>query len=63
MSIEGIVLEHFSALPKAYIDSTTPSRLCHTAFHSLLSDDNKQYYSTTTAHRKRFIALIKEKNC
>ena len=33
VSIEVIVLEHFIALPKAYINSTTPSCQCHTVFH------------------------------
>ena len=55
MSIEGIVLEHFSALPKADINSTTPSRQRHAVFHYFLSDDIKQYYATTTAHRKSLI--------
>ena len=29
-------------------------------FHSFLSDDRKQYASTTTAHGKRLIELLKE---
>ena len=33
VSIEGITLEHFSALPKADINSTTLSRQHHTVFH------------------------------
>ena len=32
-SIEGILLEHFSALPNAGINSTTPSRQRHAVFH------------------------------
>ena len=32
MSIEGIVLGHFSSSPKAYINSTTPSSQRHTVF-------------------------------
>ena len=61
MSIEGIVLEHFSVLTKTDINSTTPSRQLHAVFHYFLSDDNKQDSATTTAHRKRLISLIKEK--
>ena len=34
MSIEGITLEHFSALPQKNINSTTPSRQLHAVFHS-----------------------------
>ena len=52
MSTEDIALEHFSALPKAYINSSTPSRQCHAVFHYFLSDDSKQDSVTTTAHRK-----------
>ena len=61
MSIEGIALEHFSELPKAYINSITPSRQCHAVFHSFLSDDSKQDSDTNTTHRKHLISLIKEK--
>ena len=42
VSIEGITLEHFSALPKADIKSTTPSRQCHAVFH---------YFYMTIANR------------
>ena len=52
MSIEGIALEHFSALPKADINSTTPSHQRHAVFHSFLSEDSKQDAATTTAHSK-----------
>ena len=31
--IEGIALEHFSAVPNTYINSTTPSRKRHAVFH------------------------------
>ena len=34
VSIEGISLEHFSALPKAYVHSTTQSLQRHAVFHS-----------------------------
>ena len=53
--MEVIVLEHFSALPKSYINSTTPSRERHAVFHSFLSHDRKQDAATTTAHSKRLI--------
>ena len=61
VSIEGIALEHFSALPKIDINSTTPSCQHHAAFHYFKSDDIKQDANTTTAHRKRLISLPKEK--
>ena len=61
MSIEGIALGHFSALPKTDINSTTPSRQLHVLFHSFLSDYRKQDGATTTAHRKRLISLLKNK--
>ena len=61
MSIEVIALENFSALPKTDINSTTPSRQCHAVFHYFLSDDKKQDASTTTAHSKRLISLLKDK--
>ena len=58
MSIEGIALEHFSALPQINLNSTTPSCQCHVVFHYFLSDDSKQNAASTTAHRKKidFIA-------
>ena len=42
MSIEGIVLEHFSALPQTEIKSST--KLCpqHAVFRYFFSGDNKQ---------------------
>ena len=52
MYIEGIALEHFSAVPKTDINSTTPSLRRHALFHYFLSDDSKQDYATTTVHRK-----------
>ena len=55
MSIEGIALGHFSALPHTNINSTTPSRQRHALLHSFLYDDGKQYFSTTTANSKRLI--------
>ena len=62
MSIEGIVLEHFSAVPQADINSTTLSHQLHAVFHSFLSDNIKQDASTTTAYSKRLISLLKDKN-
>ena len=61
MSIEGIVLEHFSALSKADINSTKPSHQRHAVFHYFLSDGIKQDAATTTAHSKRLISLLKDK--
>ena len=60
MSIEGIALEHFSALPQTSIKSPTKSCLRHELFHSLLSDDIKQDFFTTTAHTKCLIELLRE---
>ena len=62
MSIEVILLEHFSALTNSDINSTTQSCKRHVVFHYFLSDDIKQYAATTTAHRKLLIELFKEKN-
>ena len=61
MSIEGITLEHFSSLPKSYINSTTPTRQRHTVFQYFLSGNIKHDASTTTAHGKRLILLLKTK--
>ena len=55
-------MENFGALPKTDINSTTPSRQRHALFHSFLSDDIKQAAFTTTAHIKRLVSLLKEKN-
>ena len=46
--IEGTALEHFSAAPQAYINSSTLSRPRHAVFHSFLSDNSKQAAATTT---------------
>ena len=51
MSIEGIALEIFSALPQTNTNSTTPSHQSHAVFHYFLSDDSKQDAATNTAHR------------
>ena len=61
MSIEFIALDHFSALPQAYINSSTLSRQRHAVFHSFLSDNIKKYAATNTAHSKLLISLLKEK--
>ena len=61
MSIEVNTLEHFSAVPKTDINSTTPSRQIHAEFHSFLSYDMKQDAENTTAHSNRFISLLKDK--
>ena len=54
-------MEHFSAAPQADINSTTPSRPRHAVFHYFLSDDSKEDAATTTAHSKRLISLLKNK--
>ena len=61
MYIEGIILDFFSALPKADINSTTPSCQRQTVFHSFLSDDRKQDAATNTDHSKHLIELLKDK--
>ena len=61
MSIDGIALEHFSALPQADINSYTLSRQCHAVFHSFLSVNSKQDAATNTAQIKRLISFLKEK--
>ena len=61
MSIKGIALDHFSALTKADINTSTSSRQRYAAFHSFLSDDSKQDSDTTTAHSKRLISLLKDR--
>ena len=59
VSIEDIVLEHFSTAPKVYIKSSTISCQRHAVFHYYLSDDIKQDAANTTAHIKRLISLLK----
>ena len=61
MSIEGIALEHFSSEPQTDINSSTLSRPQNAVFHSFLSDDSKQDAATTTAHSKRLISLLNNK--
>ena len=61
VSIEGIALEHSSAAPQIDINSSTLSRPHHAVFHSFLSHDSKQDAATTTAHSKRLMSLLKNK--
>ena len=61
MTKDVIELEQFSALPQAYINSSTLSLQCHAVFHSFLSDDSKQDSATTTRYRKRLVSLLKDK--
>ena len=61
MSIKGIALEHFSSVPQADINLSVPSRHRHEVFNSLLSNYGKQDYATTTAHSKRLISFLKDK--
>ena len=60
MSIEGISLEHFSALPQADINSTTLLHKSHALFHSYLSDYRKQDAATNTAHSKSLVSFPKD---
>ena len=61
MSIEGTSLEHFSALTQREIKSSTKSCPRHAVFHSFLFNDRKQDAATTTAYRKHFIEMLKNK--
>ena len=60
VSIECIVLEHFSALPHTEINSSTEPCPRHAVFHYFLSDDSKQDAATTTTRIKRLVELLKE---
>ena len=55
VSIQGIALKHFSALPKTEINSTTPSCQRHAVFQSFLSDDIKHDADNTNAQSKHLI--------
>ena len=59
VSIEGIVLEHFSALPKSGISASTKACQLHAVLHSFLLDDSKQYSASPITHRKRLIEMLK----
>ena len=61
VSIEGIVLEHFSALPQTEINASTEPCLKHAVFHSIFPDDRKQDSATTTSHSNSLIELLKNK--
>ena len=61
MSIEGIILERFSALPPKEIKSPTKACTHHAVINDLFSDDNKQYSANTTAHIKRLIEMLEKK--
>ena len=61
MSIEGIVLEHFSALPQIEIKASTKACPRRSVFH-FSSDDSKQDSVTTTENRRRLIELFKKSN-
>ena len=60
VSIEGIALEHFSALPHTEIKSSIKPCPRHALFRSFLSDDSKQDATTTTVHSKCLIEILKE---
>ena len=60
MSIEGIALENFSALPQTEINSSKKPCPHYAVFHSFLSDDSKQDADTTNTHSKFLIELLKE---
>ena len=62
MSIEVISLDDLISLPQTEINSSTKPCPLHALFHYFLSDDSKQYSATTTAHIKRLIDLLNEKN-
>ena len=60
--IQGIVLEN--SIVQTLIETAGALQACthHDVFHSLLSDDNKQYSATTIAHSKQIIELLKQHN-
>ena len=60
MSIEGITLEHLSALPHTEINSPIKPFTQHALFHSFLLDARKQDSATTTAHSKLLIEMLKK---
>ena len=61
VSIEGISMEHFSALPDTGMNSSTKSCPRNSVFHYFLLDDSKQDAYTTTSHINCFIELPKER--
>ena len=62
MSIEGIALEHFSALLQTEINSSTKSYPCHAVFH-FLSDDSKQDSATTISIERFLCAIVVAESC
>ena len=58
--IEGIALEHFSALPQIETNSLKKPCPRHAVFYYYFSYESKQYSDTTTSHSKRLIELIIE---
>ena len=50
VSIEGIALKHFSALPQTEINLSTKPCPRYAVFHYFLSNDSKQDSATTTSH-------------
>ena len=60
MSIEGVALEHYSALPQTEINSFAKACPLHAVFRSFLSDDSKHYSATTNTLSKRSIGLIEK---
>ena len=61
MSIEGIALEHFSALSQTKINSSTKLYPRHAVLHYFLSGDIKQDSATTNEQSKILIELLKTK--
>ena len=59
VSIEGIVLQHFSALPQTGIESPTKKTHVMQCFIHF-SGDSKQDAVTTSVHSKSLIELLKE---
>ena len=62
VSIEGILLGHFSAPTHTETSGTPQECTRHAVFHSFFSSDSKQDSVTTTAHSKRIIQLLKQQN-
>ena len=61
VSIEGIVLEHSSAPTQIKTATTQQARTIHDVFHPFLFNNSKQDTTTTTAHRKHIISLLKRR--
>ena len=61
-SIESILLERFSAPTQTETSVASQACIRHYVLHSFLSEDIKQYASTTIEHSKRIIELLKQRN-